>query len=55
MTHDETTKHGANIIDMLMNYSVDNNISTYDLLRIFVEVMKLMKKVCEENIKKFDS
>jgi len=55
MTHVEVTKHGANIIDLLMKYATDNKLSTYDLFVVVVEVMKLMKDIAAEQIKKFDS
>jgi hypothetical protein len=55
MTHDEVTKHGANIIDLLMKYGTDNKISTYELFLVIIEVIKLMKNVAEEEMKKSDS
>lgn len=55
MTHDEVTKHGANIIDLLIGYARDHGIRTFELFLIVIEVIKLMKKVAEENIKKSDS
>ena len=55
MTHDDMTRHGANIIDLMMGYAEKNGISTYELFLVIVEVIKLMKKMAEEQIKKSDS
>ena len=55
MTHDDITRHGANIIDLMMGYAEKNGMSTYELFLVIVEVIKLMKKMVEEQIKKSDS
>lgn len=55
MTHDETTRHGTNIIDLLMKYANDNKLSTYELFLVVIEVIILMKMVADENMRKSDS
>ena len=55
MTQDEITAHGANIIDLMMGYADKNGMTTYELFLVVVEVIKLMKKIAEEQIKKNDS
>lgn len=55
MTHDEVTKHGSNIIDLFTKYGEENKLSTLELFTVIVEVIKLMKKIAVENMKKFDS
>jgi hypothetical protein len=43
------------IIELMMGYANDNKMTTYELFVVVVEVIKLMKNIAAENMKKGDS
>lgn len=55
MTHDEITRHGTNIIDLFEKYTKDNKLSIFEFMVVFVEVVKLMRQIAEEEMSKHDS